>query len=141
MSKKLQTIWKYSKWAYSFYYDSLKDLYLRVWTWLKRENSIGRYVEIASKIERDMHCSNSSAGGICYKVMIKLFLFKEYFSGDDAIEEITCMILEHEILHQVLRNRIGLKAYQQLDNIHMPFFVNDQWMLGWRDPKENKLIS
>jgi len=140
MRKILQTIWKYSKWAGSFYYVGLNDMWLRILTWIKRENSVGRYVKIVTKTERDIYCSHASAGGMCYTTLIKLFLFKEYFPNDNIIEEMANMILEHEILHQVLRKRIGLKAYNGLDKVHMPIFENNQWMLDWR-PQENKLIN
>lgn len=107
-------------------------MWLRILTWIKRENSIGRYVKIITKTERDMHCSGASAGGFCYRVLIKLFLFKEYFSDDDYIEELTCLILEHEVLHQALRSQIGLKAYRKLDKVHMPILVNNRWTLDWK---------
>ena len=143
MRKKLQTAWKYLKWAYSFYYNSLKDLYLLILTWLKRENSVGRYVEIATKTEQDMYCSGAWAGGMCYRVLIKLFLFKEYFSNEDkdVVEKLTYMILEHETLHMTLRNRIGFRAYRKLDNIHIPIFVNNQWILDWDAYSCKRLIN
>jgi hypothetical protein len=131
MRKIFQIIWKYSKWAGSFYYVGLNDMWLRILTWIKGENSIGRYVKIVTKTERDMYCSGASAGGFCYRVLIKLFLFKEYFSDDDYVEELTCLILEHEILHMVLRNRIGLKAYRKLDNVHKPHYLNGKWMMDF----------
>jgi len=132
MRNIFQITWKYSKWISSFYYVGLKDLYLRILTWLKKENPIGRYVEIVNKIEREMYCSGTSAGGMCYRVLIKIFLFKEFFDSDDVIEEVTCVILEHELLHMTLRNRINSQTSKKLDNIHMPLFVNGRWTIDWK---------
>jgi hypothetical protein len=134
MRKTLQKIWRYLKWAYSTYYVVYNDLWLRILTWIKRENSVGRYVQIITKTERDMYCSQTSAGGMCYNALIKLFLFKEYYSSDDAIEEMVYIILEHEILHQVLRKWIGSKAYKGLDKVHTPVYRDNQWLLDWTLP-------
>jgi len=132
MRKKLQTTWKHLRWAGSYYYFGFKDMWLTLLCFLKRENAIGRYVDIMTESERELFfMSDSSAGGICYKTMIKLFLCKQYFLNDKLAEDVTCDIIEHETLHMTLRNRIGFQAYKKLDDVHKPFFVNDRWILDW----------
>lgn len=90
------------------------DLLLTAWTRAKNENHIGRYVKVMSPSEFAFLFSKETAGcGYTGFTLLKIWYKKEYCTPH-RVEN----LLTHEILHQVLRRRIGAEASHKLDNVH-----------------------
>lgn len=86
---------------------------------LKKENTVGRYLYIVTKgEEKAFFEKNDFAGGYNYRNIIKIF-YHHYYPKASPVQ-ITCDIINHEVLHQVLLKMFGQKVSKQLDNIHKP---------------------
>ena len=119
-----------------FAYWLFYDVALTISTKLRRENHIGIYVKIISPSEVALIFNENSVGwGYVGYTLIKIG-FKAGWCTEDAVTD----ILEHETLHQVLGARIGGKAKDELDNIHiaLSFVSEDGRRKFWRIDFINK---
>lgn len=105
-----QWLWDY----FIVYLWSIYDSLIHVKNKLYREDVVGRSIKIMSPSERRIIFSyNAKAGGYSSATLIKLFSDETIAVDEDSQTE----ILNHEILHQVLREVCGVKTCRGLDKI------------------------
>jgi len=108
--------------AYGFY-----DIYLSIKYLLRLDKSFGAYVYIVTKPERELMFSGDAAGGYSVWRIIKLYLPPNFWASD---EDATTEIINHEVLHQVLR-KVGWRAGHRLDRVHKAFALIDENEKRW----------
>lgn len=83
---------------------------------LRDKDYIGRYVHPVTKAERCIFPFGNLAGGLKNSARVSICI-PDKFSILNPIET-TLYLLDHEVLHQVLGERINEKASSGLDEIH-----------------------
>lgn len=100
-----------------FLYWCFYDYLLTFWTRLKKIDHIGVYVKIMSPSEHVLLFKETDIGyGYAGHTILKVG-FKEQWITPEAVED----LLNHEVLHQIIKKRIGYKESKQLDEIHKSF--------------------
>jgi len=122
-------IWKFLRHGPFFLYWTIYDYALTIWTRLRKIDYIGVYVGVMSKSERKFFFEDEIVGGGYNGYTIIRLFFETKWHSTRAIEE----LIIHEVLHQVLYERISSKAYHMLDNVHKvrPFRDKDETIIVW----------
>jgi len=95
-------------------YWSLYDYTLTAYRKLFRKEYVGIYVKIISPSERKLlFLKENVGGGLCGFTVIKIFFDKKWFATESC-----CDLLNHEVLHQVLRKHVSYDACKALDRVH-----------------------
>jgi len=99
---------------FPFVFWAVYDCLMSLWVKFRREDYIGVYVKPMSPVEKWYVFGDNeiSACGYTGSVFIKLYAKK------DTSKKVIVDILNHEVLHQVLRKYVGEKTTHALDNIH-----------------------
>ena len=100
-------------------YWNIHDYVLAFWSLISGIDPIARYVYAMTNSEKRWWFPDAdfAGGGYAGLAQIKIFMKEKYFTLHGVVD-----IVNHEVLHQVLRSRISSKACHQLDNIQMAFY-------------------
>jgi hypothetical protein len=129
INQLIKKIWHCIRHGPFILYWIFYDYILTAWIRLRKIDYIGIYVGAMSKSEREIYFDNETVGG-GYNgyAIIRLFFESKWYSARAVKELIT-----HEVLHQVLYERISGEAYHKLDNVHFvrPFKAKDDTVIIW----------
>lgn len=128
LKKEAQKLWQLlkkflilSRGAVTFFGWVFYDFYLCI----KRDKSIGAHIHILNKHEARFVLPKTAAGGYSLFKIIKIFTIKQFIN--DKYDETAIEIINHEVLHQVIRKTLGkwsgIYVSSKFDRIHKAYIL------------------